>query len=200
MLAATDPVTWKPQRTAIAGVSGSGKSTLANRLSERLHLPYVEIDSLYHGPNWQPRQTFVSDVERLIANDSWVIEWQYTAVRTQIIERADTMLWLDLPTPQTLYQLTRRTIHRRIHQVELWNGNREMPLHRFFTDPGHILRWGIRTRNKYRTLVPEIEKHHPALRIVRLTSRRQIEMWTNNVTANFTPDASRLDTARCRRH
>lgn len=125
MLTASDPVTWRPRRIAVAGVTGSGKPALAQHLSERLKLPYVEIDSLFHGPGWQPRPEFISDVERIISGDSWVIEWQYSAVRPQIAERADTLLWLDLPTPITLYQLVRRTIRRRLRRVELWNGNYE---------------------------------------------------------------------------
>ncbi|MDT5337363.1 MAG: hypothetical protein QOD90_2868 [Mycobacterium sp.] len=184
MLTAFDPVTWQPRRIAIAGVSGSGKSTLARCLSDRLGIPYVEIDSLFHGPNWEPRGNFVSDVETIISGDSWVIEWQYSAVRDQIVERADTLLWLDLPTRLTLYRLARRTIRRRRRQVELWNGNYEGPLHEFFTDSDHILRWGIRTRNKCRDRVPAIDALHPSLRVVRLACRRDIELWVRNAAAN----------------
>lgn len=177
VLSAHDPITWRPRRIAIAGVSGSGKTTLANRVSDRLGLPYTEIDSLFHGTNWQPRNEFVSDVRDIISGDSWVIEWQYAAVRDKIAERADTMLWLDLPTSRTLYQLTRRTMHRRIRRVPLWNGNYEGPLCKFFIDPDHIVRWGIRTRNKCRDRIPAIDARHPQLRVVRLTSRRDGELW-----------------------
>ncbi|GAS95566.1 adenylate kinase [Mycolicibacterium canariasense] len=177
MLSVFDPITWRPRRIAIAGVSGSGKTTLAKHVSDRLAIPHVEIDGLFHGPNWQPRDEFADDVHTVISGASWVVEWQYAAVRDQIAERADTMLWLDLPTPLTLYQLTRRTLHRRLRRVELWNGNYEGPLHRFFTDPQHIVRWGIRTRNKYRDLLPAIEARHPHLHIVRLTSRRDSARW-----------------------
>lgn len=183
MLSACDPITWQPRRIAIAGVSGSGKTTLAEHVSDRLHLPHVEIDGLFHGPNWRPRDSFVDDVHTIISGTSWVIEWQYAAVRDQIAERADTMLWLDLPTPLTLYQLTRRTLHRRLRRVELWNGNYEGPLRNFFTDPEHIVRWGIRTRNKYRRLLPTIEGRHPHLHVVRLTSRRDGAHWVSRAAA-----------------
>ena len=87
------------RRVTINGGSGSGKSTLARRLHEALDLPYVEIDSLAHGPGWQPRPSFVDDVTRLTAGERWVIEYQYDDVRPLIRERADTFVWLDLPTP-----------------------------------------------------------------------------------------------------
>ena len=183
MLSASDPITWQPRRIAIAGVSGSGKTTLAKQVSKSLELPYVEIDSLFHGPDWQPRDEFAKDVDQIISSDSWVIEWQYAAVRDKIAARADTMLWLDLPTPRTLYQLTRRTMSRRIRRVELWNGNYEGPLRNFFTDPDHIVRWGIRTRNKCRERIPVIEASHTHLRVVRLTSRREGEYWIGRASA-----------------
>lgn len=183
MLTAADPATWHPQRIAIAGVTGSGKSTLARRLSTRLNLSYVEIDSLFHGPNWEPRRDFVRDVETVISGESWVVEWQYSAVRAMILERADTLIWLDLPTSLTLYQLARRTIRRRLRKVELWNGNYEEPLHGFFTNSDHIMRWGIRTRNKLRGRVPAVAAPYPGLRVVRLASRRDIELWVSHVAA-----------------
>lgn len=177
MLCAHDPVTWQPRRIAIAGVSGSGKTTLAASLSHCLGLPYVELDGLFHGPNWSPRDEFITDVQKIIAADAWIIEWQYAAVRDQIADRADTMLWLDLPTPRTLYQLTLRTVRRRLRREQLWNGNYEGPLHKFFSDPDHIVRWGIRTRNKYRDRLPAVDASHPHLHVVRLTSRRDTTHW-----------------------
>lgn len=186
MLTARDPVTWQPRRIAVAGVSGSGKSTLAKRISDVLQVSYVEIDSLFHGPGWIPRGAFVSDVTRIISQDSWVIEWQYSAVRAQILERADTLLWLDLPTPRTLYQLARRTIHRRLWRVELWNGNFEGPLRKFFSDRDHIVRWGIRTRNKCRRQVPAADALYPDLQVVRLRSRRDGEIWIRQAVARCT--------------
>lgn len=183
VLSAADPVTWRPQRIAVAGVTGSGKSTLAKRLSSRLSLTYFEIDGLFHGPNWEPRPDFVRDVEAVISGDSWVVEWQYSAVRARILERADTLIWLDLPTPLSLYQLTRRTVRRRLGKVELWNGNYEGPLLSFFTDSDHIVRWGIRTRNKLRGRIPAVAALHPNVRVVRLASRRDIELWISHVAA-----------------
>jgi ABC-type iron transport system FetAB ATPase subunit len=39
-------------RYAIAGTSASGKRTLARTLANRLGAPHVELDELFHGPNW----------------------------------------------------------------------------------------------------------------------------------------------------
>lgn len=42
-------------RVNIIGTSGSGKSTLARRLSEKLAIPYVEMDALFWLKDWQER-------------------------------------------------------------------------------------------------------------------------------------------------
>lgn len=147
-----------------------------------LELPYVEIDGLFHGPNWQPIPTFVDEVERFTAGERWVIEWQYRAGKPLIAERADLLVWLDPPTVVTLTQLTRRTIRRRIRREGLWNGNQEGPLWQVLTDPDHIIRWGIRTRNKLREEVPALARERPGLPIVRLSSRREVERWVRRLT------------------
>ncbi len=36
----------------LASASGPGKSTLGRRLTDRLDVPFVELDALVHGPNW----------------------------------------------------------------------------------------------------------------------------------------------------
>lgn len=38
-----------PRRIAVFGPSGSGKTTLSKQIGERLRLPVVELDALFHG-------------------------------------------------------------------------------------------------------------------------------------------------------
>ena len=85
-----------PQRITVNGTTGSGKSTLARRVGEQLNLPYTELDSLFHGPGWTPRESFVEDVERFASEPAWVTEFQYDQARELLVERADLMVWLDI--------------------------------------------------------------------------------------------------------
>lgn len=167
----------RPRRVLVAGVSGSGKTTLASRLALVLDLPYTEIDSLFHGPNWVPRADFMSDVGHLTTAPGWIIEWQYGVVRPLLAARADTLLWLDFSTPLTMGRLIRRTVRRRIRQAELWNGNVEGPLLGVFTDPDHIIRWAWRTRHQLKSAVPKLEHEHPGLQVLRFTAPRDVEAW-----------------------
>lgn len=161
----------------MAGTSGAGKTSLACRVAEDLDLPRVEIDSLHHGPGWRRRESFAADVELFISGDRWVIEHQYRDVRPMIAARADTLLWLDYPNWFTLQRLIRRTVHRRLTRQELWNGNHEAPLHTIFTDENHMIRWGIRTRNTLRPVMPTLEERFPGLRVVRFRRPREAENW-----------------------
>jgi hypothetical protein len=68
-----------------------------------------------------------------------------------------------------------------VRREELWNGNREGPLHTFFTDPEHIVRWSVRTRHVNRERVPAVAAARADLPVVRLRSRREVERWLGQV-------------------
>ncbi|TFC18496.1 AAA family ATPase [Cryobacterium algoritolerans] len=168
----------RPRRVLVAGVSGAGKTTLAARIAVITGGPHTEIDSLFHGPNWVPRPEFLDDVRAFITAASWTTEWQYGAARPMLAERADLLVWLDLPFMRvTLPRVIRRTIRRRVHREKLWNGNVEAPFRTLFTDREHIVRWAISTRRKYDVLVPLLELEYPHLVVVRLRSQNDVERW-----------------------
>jgi adenylate kinase family enzyme len=181
VLSAHDPLPRRPERVTVAGVSGSGKSNLARRIAAALDLPYTEMDSLFHGPDWTPRPTFGAEVDTLVAGDRWVTEWQYEHARPLLSARADLLVWMDLPFPLVLARVVRRTVRRRVRNEVLWNGNREAPLHTFFTDPEHIVRWSIGTRRVYDERIPAVAAEHPDLTIVRLSSRREVDRWLSGL-------------------
>lgn len=175
MLRATDPLPARPRRIAVAGVSGVGKTTLARRIAAVTGIPHTEIDALFHGSDWTPRPEFVDDVRALVALDAWVTEWQYSEARPLLTERADLLVWLDLPFAMvTLPRVVARTVRRRVRRERLWNGNVEPPLPTFFTDPEHIVRWSIATRNTYRERIPALR---PDLAVVRLRTTGEVQRW-----------------------
>ena len=143
-----------------------------------LDIPHVETDALFHGPNWTRRDEFVADVVDAVASDRWVMEWQYAEARDIIADACDLLVWLDLPFwRSTLPRVVRRTIHRALTHEVLWNGNREQPLWSFLRDRDHIVRWAIRTRRDTAVLVASSRSSRPGLRVVRLRSRSEVEIW-----------------------
>jgi adenylate kinase family enzyme len=177
VLGPTDGLPARPQRALVAGTSGAGKTTLAGAIGRVLGIPHVEIDALFHGPAWTPRPEFEADVLAFSSGPSWVTEWQYDVVRPLLLDRADLLVWLDLPRGQVLRQVTRRTLRRRVRRVELWNGNLEPPLLTFFTDPEHIVRWAWTTHGRTGPRVAEAGRTKPELTVVRLRSRSDVRRW-----------------------
>ncbi len=163
------------QRVSLVGVPGSGKTTLGRRLAAGLGVPFIELDSIFHRPDWGeiPDEEFRARVTKAIAPEGWVADGNYGVVRDLVWARADTVVWLDLPRPVVMRRVVLRTIRRALTREELWNGNRE-PLTNFYRwDPAlNIMRW---TWVKY----PEYVEHYsqamqdqsrPDLRFVRLGS------------------------------
>ncbi len=111
----------------MVGVSGSGKSTLGRDLAARLAMPYAELDAIHHQPDWAPlpEDQFRRLVTAIASGNGWVIDGSYSAVLPLIWERADTVIWLNLPRRTVMRRLIWRTIRRIAGRTELWNGNRE---------------------------------------------------------------------------
>jgi adenylate kinase family enzyme len=182
LLGPDDALVPPTRRILVAGASGAGKSTLARGLAEVLGLPYTEIDSLYHGPGWTERASFLDDVRAVAAGERWVCEWQYDAARPILLERCDLMVWLDLPRRATVWRVVRRTLHRRLRREELWNGNREGPLWRILTDREHIIRWAWSSHQRAAERVATAAQARPALPIVRLRSAADAVHWLAGVS------------------
>ena len=112
----------------IASASGSGKTTLGRELARRLDVPFHELDALHHGPDWTEAtaEELRARVEPLLAEERWVVDGSYRSKLGDLVfERADVVVWLDLPRRIWLPRLVRRTISRIVRREELWNGNRE---------------------------------------------------------------------------
>lgn len=177
LLGPTDALRRRPNRVIVAGTSGSGKTTFAARIAQALAVPFVEIDALWHGPDWTVRPSFLEDVRRYSAGPAWVTEWQYRSARPHLAQRADLLVWLDLPRAVVMCQVIRRTLGRRLRRQRLWNGNVEPPLRSFFTDPEHIVRWAWTTHHKSETRVRALLNERPDLSVVRLRSHREAQLW-----------------------
>lgn len=176
-LGPADPLPARPSRVLLNGASGAGKTWLAAAVASRLGLPYVEIDSLHWGPGWTPRPTFVDDVSALVGGERWIVEWQYDVVRERLADRADLLVWLDLPRWRVLGQVSRRTLRRRLRRTPLWNGNLEPPLWTILTDPEHIVRWSWSSQPEVAPRVTALLARRPDLPVVRLRSRREVRRW-----------------------
>jgi adenylate kinase family enzyme len=168
-----------PPRINVRGTSGSGKTTLAAALARQLSLEHIELDALHHGPNWvaPTAEEFRARVQEAMdaAPRGWVVDGNYDSkLRDLVLSAADTVVWVDTPLPRILHQLWRRTSHRIVNNIELWNGNRES-WHGAFWGRESLFVWAVRSYFRHRRQWPTKLARHPGY--VRLHSDRQIRAW-----------------------
>ncbi|MDR9890333.1 adenylate kinase [Pseudenterobacter timonensis] len=165
----------------LVGTSGSGKSTLARRLAAELHLPYIEMDTLYWRPRWQgtPDDLFMAKLDAALnASPGWVLDGNYNRTRPVKWRDVDLVVWVDYGFWRTFRQAVGRAIARAWTQQELWpgTGNRES-FRQSFLSRDSILLWTIKTWRSNRTRY-EADMRDPRyahIRFIRITCRAQAE-------------------------
>ena len=173
-------VTSGPRRILITGSAGSGKTWLGRELSARLGYPHIELDGLYHGPNWTPADPtdFRAAVAALVAGPEWVIDGNYRSkLDATVRQRAELVIALDLPRLVVLAQLLRRTVSRMARRTELWNGNTENWRNLISRDPQvNLLLWAHQNFGRFRrrARADELASRAGGASAVRLTSRAQL--------------------------
>ena len=174
------------QRISVVGTTGSGKTTVARQISSLLKLPYIELDALYWDENWKgvSDPVFRERVISAVKAEQWVIDGNYSRIRSLVWERADTVVYLDYSFWRTFWQLFTRTIKRSIQQKELWHGNRE-DLRRSFFSSDSIMLWMLksykRRRKQYAILMQQPENVH--LCFVQLKTPRTTKAWLSSLTS-----------------
>jgi adenylate kinase family enzyme len=169
------------QRVLVVGASGSGKTTVADALAARLGVPHVELDALHHGPNWAEPDLdeFRARVRAALEGEGWVCDGLYEAkLGTVTFERADTVVWLDLPLRVLLRRLWRRTGTRIRDDIELWSGNKES-WRTALVGRESLFVWAVRRHRRLRRDLPRLlaEPKLAHLDVVRLRSEREVAAW-----------------------
>jgi adenylate kinase family enzyme len=166
------------RRVVVIGNSGAGKTTLARRLAEHLDVPYLELDGVFHQPNWTrlPPEEFRSRVAGFVAADGWVVDGNYGEIQDIVWPRADTVVWVDLPRWLVTSRIVRRTLRRGAWRQELWNGNRESLTNVLRPDREvNIILWSWtnfrKFRDRYTTAVVDPANAH--LEFIRLRTRAE---------------------------
>jgi len=171
------------RRILIKGSPGAGKSTLAAALARNLDLPFIELDALHHGPNWRPATPAELQARVLAALDDergWVVDGNYESkLGTLLFDRAELIVWLDLPLHVKLARLTLRTGRRWLRNEELWNGNRET-LKGAFWGSDALFTWAVRAHFRHRRRWPAALAGRPC---VRLRTTREAAEWLERFLA-----------------
>ena len=170
------------------GSSGAGKSTLARAIAKRLAVPYIELDAYMHQPGWRPRPDaeFMDEVDRATDQPGWVVDGNYMrfVIEGPVWQRADTVVWLDLPRRTVMRQVIARTVRRAVSRELLWNGNRE-PLSNFLSlDPDdNIILWAWVKYDEFvqRYLEGMADPRWRDIVFVRLRSHAEARRWLESI-------------------
>ena len=179
-----------PYRISIVGCSGAGKTTLARALAERLAIPHVELDALYHQEGWKPQEREELRRQTLAAtppDGQWVVCGNYEdTVGTELRARANQIVFLDLPRGLVMRRIISRSAKRVVSREELWNGNRERWLNLLHPNPKHnIVLWAFTLwgpyRRRYRHALHSGAWHHAA--VYHFTRPEQVTRWLGTLEA-----------------
>jgi adenylate kinase family enzyme len=173
------------RRICVVGSSGCGKTYVAEALSKALSIPYVCNDAIIWQPDWQPTPETERDARTEAATrvDAWTFDGNVSVAQARIVlDRCDTLVWLDLPRWQVHVQVLWRTVTHLISKTPHWrDGNVER--WRMFFSRESIVWWSIRMfasrRRRYRAMFAD-PAYAGVIRI-RLASRRDVNRWLKSV-------------------
>jgi adenylate kinase family enzyme len=165
----------RPSRVAVvASASGCGKTTVGRAIADKLRVPFVELDALHHGPGWSEASAdeLQAKVKPIVESDAWVVDGNYRGkLGDLVLERAELVVWLDLPVRVWLPRLLRRTFRRIVHRQQLWAGNRES-LRAALVGRDALIPWSLRHYGRRRRVYPQ---RFGRFNVVRLQSQVEID-------------------------
>ncbi|KIL42210.1 hypothetical protein SD70_01235 [Gordoniibacillus kamchatkensis] len=90
------------KKVLITGIVASGKTTLAEQLSEKIHVPWYELDSIVYHKTEAGRYKRTPDEQLEVIMDidkkgTWIFEGTDRESYRCLFEMADTIIFLDTP-------------------------------------------------------------------------------------------------------
>ena len=87
------------RRVIVTGLAGSGKSTLSLALAAKTGLPVIHLDLHFWKPGWvAPSESeWRAKQHGVLAGDAWIADGNYDETLDLRLERADTVVFLDMP-------------------------------------------------------------------------------------------------------
>jgi adenylate kinase family enzyme len=185
----------KPQpgrRVVVVGTSGSGKSYVAQRLATVIGVPYVCNDAIIWRANWtpSPKPQRLNEFDIATRGDGWTFDGNLGSLKDpediMILERSDTLVWLDLPRLDVMRQLLVRTFIRSWKRQPLWHGNKEDWRHSFASRDSVLLwAWTSFPQRKQQYAAIFADQRWSHLRRIRLRSRAAVDRWLTSLEQDF---------------
>ncbi len=165
-------------KIAIIGCGGAGKSVLSKALGQSLSLPVHHLDCLFWKPGWlqTKHDEFIEKQLPVIAGDQWIMDGNYGNTMDIRLEKADTIIFLDLPSIICLWSVIKRYFkYRNTSRPDMTEGNNEQLSLAFLN---YV--WTYR-KLRQPTVIKKLDTIRHSKTIIILKSRQQIKDFLNTV-------------------
>jgi len=98
------------KKAIVIGCPGSGKTTFAEKLRDRTGMPLYYLDAVWHKPDRThiSRAEFDERLAEILAQDTWIIDGNYSRTAEIRIQNCDAVFLFDLPMEVCLQGATER--------------------------------------------------------------------------------------------
>lgn len=160
------------KRICIIGCSNSGKSTLAKALARKLKIPAYHLDQYAHIKNskWQrqPDEVLIKKHNNIMQNHSWIIDGNYSICMEPRIDRATSVIWLDLNIYYAVFNYLLRSIKNDKNRPgRLTGAKNEFSF--------WLIKWIVFNYPKNRMKYEKLLKNKPGLLVIRIKSMASLK-------------------------
>jgi len=158
-------------RVMVLGSAGSGKSTLSQNLGMIFNLPIIHLDMYFWKSNWvmTPDEEWDQIVNDFALQEQWIIDGNYSRTIDLRIERADLIIYLDMPRWLCLLRVLKRRI--MYHNRTRPDMNEGCPEKIDFEFLKWI--WNYRKRSRMKT-IKKLEQVRGIKEVVILKNQKQV--------------------------
>lgn len=162
----------------VIGCCGSGKSTLSRKLHDVLGLELIHLDQIYWQPNWveMEKSKWQEKVHEIANRPQWIIDGNYGGTLDARIQKADTIIYLDVPIYKCLWRITKRIIkYHGLVRPDMPEGCKE----RFDLEFYHyVLTFNLRKR---KGILENLDRFKDLKKIVVLKNDKESENFINQL-------------------
>ena len=164
------------KRIIIVGPCGAGKSTFARQLRDVLHLPLYSLDNIF----WRKdkthieREEFDIKLEKILNEESWIIDGDYSRTYERRMEACDTIIYLSFPRDFCI-----EALKGRVGEVR-----EDIPFVEENLDP-EFIEYAWNWFNETKPLLDElIEKYKSTKKVLIFKNREELKVFLTNLKEN----------------
>jgi len=150
-------------------------------LGELLDIEVIHLDKIYWHRGWveTPKTEWLKTVDRLLEQDSWIMDGNFSGSLERRLEVCDTVIFLDMPRSLCVWRtLKRAVIYRKRKRPDMASGCDERLDSEFIR---WVWNYSKATRPK---VLVRLAAHSGRKRIITLQSRYEVEKFIAEIASS----------------